>query len=127
MNQPSPPKGVFLVEDDPDIRETILEVLRSGGFGADSAASSREAIAKLRELTPKPYLILLDLRMPGEGGAQFRELQRADSAIADIPVVLLSADTQVSEKCEELGAVDHLKKPVDIDELLDTVRRCCIG
>lgn len=116
-------KTVFLVEDDPDIRDSILEVLRTDGIGADSASTCREAIDRLHELSPKPSLILLDLRLPGEDGFQFREEQKRDRDIADIPVVLLSADMQLPEKQDQLGAIDYLKKPVDIDELLDTVRR----
>jgi CheY-like chemotaxis protein len=116
-------RPVFVIEDDQDIRESILEVLRTGGFPADSAATSREAISKLRTMTPKPDLILLDLRLPGQDGFQFREEQKRDPALADIPVVLLSADAQLQEKRDRMGAVAHLKKPVDIDELLDTVRR----
>lgn len=116
-------KKVFLIEDDPDIRDSILEVLRSGGIDAESASTSREAIEKLRHLEPKPYLILLDLRLPGEDGFHFREEQKHDKELADIPVVLLSADIHLQEKQEELGAIDYLKKPVDIDELLNTVRR----
>jgi two-component system response regulator MprA len=118
-------KKIFLIEDDPDIRESILEVLRTGGFGADSASTSREAIEKLSKAQPKPYLILLDLRLPGEDGFQFREEQMQHGDLADIPVVLLSADMQLKEKQDQLGAIDYLKKPVDIDELLDTVRRNC--
>jgi DNA-binding response OmpR family regulator len=125
LNFPLSEKKIFLIEDDPDIRESILEVLRAGGFCADSASTSREALAKLHDLEPKPYLILLDLRLPGEDGIQFRKEQRQHEKLAHIPVVLLSADMQLEEKLEPLGAVAYLKKPVDIDELLETVRRNC--
>ena len=119
------PKQVFVIEDDEDIRESILEVLRAGGFEADSAASSQEAITKLQKCEPKPYLILLDLRLPGQDGFHFREVQKQTPGIAEIPVVLLSADAHLQEKMTRIGAIDLLKKPVDIDELLDTVRRNC--
>jgi two-component system chemotaxis response regulator CheY len=89
----------------------------------DSAATSHEALEKLRLLDPKPSLILLDLRLPGEDGFQFRKAQTLDPDLANIPIVLLSADTQIQEKRDRIGAIGHLKKPVDIDELLDTVRR----
>ena len=118
-------KQVFLVEDDLDIRESILEVLRSDGFVAESAATCREALKKLRELQPKPSLILLDLRLPGEDGFQFRKQQKLDPSLAEIPIVLLSAGANLREKSKQMGAIDHLKKPVDIDERLDTVRRNC--
>lgn len=121
------PKQIFVIEDDLDIRESIVEVLRADGFEADSAGSSQEAIAKLKEVNPKPYLILLDLRLPGQDGFQFRETQKQTPEIADIPVVILSADAQLQEKMQRMGAIDLLRKPVDIDELLETVRRNCIA
>jgi two-component system chemotaxis response regulator CheY len=120
---PLPRASVFVVEDDYDIRESIVEVLRSGGYEADSAATSQEALQKLRSLNPKPCLILLDLRLPGEDGFQFRAAQTLEPDLASIPVLLLSADAHLQEKGERLGAVGHLKKPVDIDELLATVGR----
>jgi two-component system chemotaxis response regulator CheY len=116
-------KSIFVIEDDPDIRDSIIEVLRVGGFSAEGASTSREAIRQLRSLTKKPQLILLDLRLPGEDGFQFREEQMRDQTISEIPIVLLSADAKLEEKGDQLGAVGHLRKPVDIDELLDTVRR----
>lgn len=112
-----------MIEDDHDIRESILDVLRAEGFLAEGAASSREAIQALKQSARKPDLILLDLRLPGEDGFCFREEQKRDPRIADIPVVLLSADTRVREKEGLIGAIDSLKKPMGIDELLDTVRR----
>jgi two-component system chemotaxis response regulator CheY len=120
---PLPRAPVFVVEDDYDIRESLVEVLRTGGYQAESAASSQEALQKIRALDPKPCLILLDLRLPGEDGFQFRAAQNLEPALASIPVLLLSADAHLQEKGEQLGAVGHLQKPVDIDELLATVER----
>lgn len=119
------PKHVFVIEDDQDIRESVVEVLQTGGFSADSASSSYEAIEKLKQAEPKPYLILLDLRLPGKDGFEFRKEQRTIPEIAEIPVILLSADVYLPEKMTRIGAIDVLKKPVDIDNLLDTVRRNC--
>lgn len=114
---------VFLVEDDHDIRESLVEVLVGGGYRTESAASSREALQKLRTLDPKPRLILLDLRLPGEDGFDFRRAQKLEPELAGIPILLLSADVHLKEKRAQLGAVGHLKKPVDIDELLESVGR----
>lgn len=114
---------VFVVEDDPDIRESLVEVLRAGGYQTESAGTSREALSKMRTLDPKPCLILLDLRLPGEDGFQFRKAQVLEPRLADIPVLLLSADVHLREKRDLMGAVGHLKKPVDIDELLSSVER----
>jgi len=119
-NQHAP---VFVVEDDRDIRESLEEVLVSGGYRTESAATSREALQKLRTLDPKPRLILLDLRLPGEDGFDFRRAQNLEPALASIPVLLLSADAHLKEKRDLMGAVGHLKKPVDIDELLESVER----
>ena len=70
-----------------------------------------------------PDLLVMDLMMPVMDGFGFRERQQRDPAIADIPVVVLSADVQLTEKRERLGQVGLLKKPVDIEEMLSLIKQ----
>jgi CheY-like chemotaxis protein len=63
--------------------------------------------------------------MPRCDGASFRAEQRADARLAHIPVVLLTADVRLEEKRRALDAVDLLPKPVQLEELLEVVRRHC--
>jgi CheY-like chemotaxis protein len=65
----------------------------------------------------------LDLRLPGLDGFQFREAQLKDPSIAHIPVFLISADTGLEEKNIRFGAKGVLKKPVELEALVDMVKQ----
>jgi DNA-binding response OmpR family regulator len=116
-------KQVFLIEDDYDIRSSIVELLEEEGIPIEWADNGEEAMKRLLECEEKPSLILLDLRLPVKDGFQFRKEQKAHPDLAGIPIVVLSADGKLKEKSEILGARGILKKPVDVDELLATVRK----
>jgi CheY-like chemotaxis protein len=117
------PCGVLVVEDDPDLRHLMSRLLVLEGFDPQLAANGREALDVLRA-TPLPRLILLDLMMPVMDGWQFRQAQRADPAIADIPVIVTTA-VPLTERFKELQAAAILQKPWDLGELLDVLRRYC--
>ena len=117
------PCGVLVVEDDPDLRHLMSRLLALEGFEPLVAANGREALDLLRAV-PLPRLILLDLMMPVMDGWQFRAEQRADPALAEIPVVLTTAVPH-TERFNELHAAAILQKPWDLGELLDIVRRYC--
>lgn len=113
---------VMLVEDDLDICASIREILESEGYEVESAGDGEHALRLLREMERKPQLILLDLRLPGKDGLQFRREQIEDGSLRAIPVVFLSADGKLQEKTADTGIRGLLKKPVDLDELLSAVR-----
>lgn len=119
-----PVVGVLVVEDDFDIRGTIRLALEAEGYTVATAENGREALEYLRGVGV-PCLILLDLMMPVMDGWAFRAAQRADPGWARVPVVVISADGRASQKARALGAADGLSKPIDLDALLDTVKRHC--
>ena len=114
---------ILVVEDDHDIRESVVEVLEEEGYGVDSAGDGREALRVLSEAREKPDLILLDLMMPNMNGFEFREQQLKNAEHAAIPIAVLTADGQASAKAAELHADGLVRKPVKIQPLLDTVAR----
>ncbi|MBI5546560.1 MAG: response regulator [Deltaproteobacteria bacterium] len=116
---------VFIVEDDFDIREVLTEVLQDEGFTVSGAANGKDALLALGNGVPKPKLILLDLMMPVMSGWQFVAEPRKEPALADIPVVVVSADGNLQQKAESLGASGCLRKPIEIDMLLSLVKRYC--
>ena len=61
--------------------------------------------------------------MPVMNGFEFREAQLADPRIAAVPVVLMTADSHVTEKTRRIGAAGALGKPFNLDELLQVVKR----
>ena len=120
-------KRILVVEDDVDIREALTELLQSEGFEVDSVANGHEGIKFLGEKTAETYpaLILLDLMMPIKDGWEFRAEQRADPRFSHIPVIVLSADGGLKQKAEAIEADGYLKKPIEVDALLDIVQKYC--
>lgn len=113
---------VLVVDDDPDILEALSEILEAEGFEIRRARNGKEALEKL-EPDP-PQLILLDLMMPVMDGWEFAQrLRQLPPRVANIPIIVLSADRNVSNKAAEIGAVGHLAKPFELNDLLDMVRR----
>jgi len=115
---------ILLVDDDPDARAGVAELLRLDGHEVTEAADGQEALDRLRS-GPRPCLVLLDLNMPGTSGWRFRALQLRDWAIADVPVVALSGHAGLEQQTRVLGLDGCLTKPLDFDKLLAVIRRTC--
>ncbi len=117
------PRGdVMVVEDDYAIRETLRELLEEEGYRVTQASNGAEALARLRTMGP-PRLILLDLMMPVMDGWEFRRAIRGDERLAEIPVIVLSADHALEQKIATLAVQGYLPKPFELDALLRTVER----
>ncbi len=114
---------VLLVEDDEDIRSSISEVLADEGFQVVAASDGNDALRYLRSTTELPRVILLDLMMPVMDGWAFRAAQLADARLATIPVVILSAATDVPRHAAQLHVDEFLVKPLDVPQLLNTIER----
>ncbi len=119
-----PRHTVLLSEDDVTAREPLEELLRQEGLDVLVAGDGAEAHARLRA-GARPCVILLDLRMPGMDGFEFRAEQMRDPALARIPVVVLSGDALVDEKALQLGIEDLLRKPVDVDQFIAAIEAHC--
>ena len=120
-------KFVLVVDDDPDIRESLETVLGIHGHRVATAADGSEAIDLLRrESGRRPCLILLDLMMPGMNGFEFRAELEADPTFAKIPVIIITgAGVLVDEKAAASLRAEVLRKPFDLKALLTTVKRFC--
>jgi DNA-binding response OmpR family regulator len=110
---------ILLVDDDPELRQSLVDLLEDEGFRTRSAASGREALAMLRD-PDLPRLILLDLMMPDMNGWEFCELKSHDARIAHVPVLVVTAARSVMQA--PIGA-EVLFKPFSLDEVLEKVRR----
>jgi CheY-like chemotaxis protein len=115
---------VLVVEDDLEIRESVMELLEDHGYEPIGAENGLEALDKLRQPGPQPCLILLDLMLPKMDGRTFRQRQLQSPELASIPVVVISAFRDVSQIAQEMKA-DLLKKPFKPTELLNVARRYC--
>ena len=112
---------ILIVEDDPDIRNALVEILGEEGYQIDWAENGREGLDYLAAAPELPELIMLDLMMPVLDGFGFREGQRAHPQWADIPVIVMSADGNVAAKLERIGGICYLRKPLELMELLERV------
>jgi CheY-like chemotaxis protein len=109
---------VVVVEDDRDLREIVLEVLKEAGLDAVGYADGGAALAALRGAPLTPAAILLDLDMPGMSGRELRDELLRDPALAAIPVVVASgADTTA------IPAAAFLPKPYGVEDLCETLAR----
>jgi|SRR4051794_27820534 len=117
--------AIVIVEDDSDVREALEEVLNEEGYQTLGFADGEKALAVMQNMEAPPPLILLDLMMPKMNGWQFRAAQQHLPAVRAIPTVILSADANVSQNLQALGAAGYLRKPIHIQTLLELVERFC--
>jgi two-component system chemotaxis response regulator CheY len=116
-------KKILVVDDDRDIRDTVVDALADEGYEVISAADGVDALERLRREATAPSAILLDLMMPRMNGMQFHQEISAVEAWARIPIVVVSADAQGRAHAEAMGAAAYLKKPMKLRELFATVAR----
>ncbi len=114
---------ILVVDDDPDIRGLLVSVLSDDGYEALSAANGSEALDVL-ERWPAD-VIVLDLMMPVMDGWTFAARMREKKL--RIPIVVLSAATDVKRHAQRLGVADVIAKPFDIDTLLPRIARLAGG
>ena len=113
---------VLVVEDEPSIAELIAVNLRHNGFAPtvvfDGASAQREVDAVL------PDVILLDWMLPGESGVQLARRWRQQERIKTVPIIMLTARTEETDKVQGLdaGADDYVTKPFSTQELLARIR-----
>jgi DNA-binding response OmpR family regulator len=113
---------VLVVEDDPDISQLVARYLEKAGFVASRISSGREALESVR--ARHPDLIVLDLMLPQIDGLEVCRLLRANEATAGIPIIMLTARAEESQRIVglEMGADDYLPKPFSPNELVARVR-----
>src|SRR5262245_22732576 len=113
---------ILVVEDDPDIAELVDRYLTKAGFATDRVSSGRDAIDAIAAKTPD--LLVLDLMLPHLDGLEICRRVRANEQTANIPIIMLTARAEESERIVglELGADDYLAKPFSPNELVARVR-----
>ncbi|NTU84354.1 MAG: response regulator [Chloroflexales bacterium] len=119
------PSRVLIVDDDAALRALLTELIEDSGFVAFDAIDGQEALQVLRQQGERPCLILLDLMMPVMNGWEFRQAQLADPGLAPIPVVVISARSDLTASAQTLAAQAYLSKPVDIVQLQQLVLQHC--
>jgi DNA-binding response OmpR family regulator len=116
------PARILIVEDDPDIAQLVTRYLDKAGFTCEHVSSGREALKTLGA-TP-PDLMVLDLMIPQVDGLEVCRRVRADAATAALPIIMLTARAEESERIVGLARAphDYLAKPFSPNELVARVR-----
>jgi CheY-like chemotaxis protein len=114
---------VLLVEDNADHRAMYSMFLKYKGIEVLTAVNGDEAIAIARE--HRPSVIVMDLGLPRVNGYDAAKLLRLDPSTADIPIVVLTANTDpfIRSRSEELGVEGYLVKPIDPSAVYREVAR----
>lgn len=113
-------RSILVVEDDDDLRDAMVFTLLDEGYEVTVAADGRDALDLLHTMQ-RPALVLVDLMMPVMDGRALVNAMREHEALAKIPVVVISGFSGLLSNIPPADGV--LKKPVDRNELLETVRR----
>src|ERR1700737_1562355 len=111
---------VYVVDDDPGVREALDSLIRSVGFRVQTFASAQDFLQS--KPSTAPSCLILDVRLPGLSGLDLqRELRQAD---IHIPVIFVTghADVPMSVRAMKAGAVEFLTKPVRDQDLLDAIQ-----
>ncbi len=111
---------ILIIEDEQDSRIMLATLLRRLGYQTLTARDGVDGLARARQTAPS--IVLLDLHMPYMDGEGFRAEQRADPALASIPVVIVTADPERA-RARGLDVDDVLSKPIDVDKLTATIER----
>src|SRR4029450_9974070 len=117
-----PPTPILGAKDDPDMGSLLEHYLKKAGFLPTVVASGREVMPQIKRETPD--LVVLDLMLPGLDGLQLCRAIRADAATAAIPIIMLTAKAEESDRIVglELGADDYITKPFSPNEVVARVR-----
>tara|TARA_B100000524_G_scaffold213743_1_gene112068 strand:+ start:4165 stop:4848 length:684 start_codon:yes stop_codon:yes gene_type:complete len=113
---------IFVVEDEKPISDLLKYNLEKEGFRVSSSENGEEALGIIKE--KKPDLILLDWMLPDLSGIKICHFLKQDSAVRDIPIIMLTAKGEEEDKVKGLntGAEDYITKPFSFPELLARVK-----
>lgn len=113
---------ILIVDDNPDNLKVLYTYLKSAGFEVLAADNGEAGIEVVKH--SKPELILLDVMMPGMNGFEVCRCLKADSATRHIPIIFLTALSEVVDKLTgfQVGGVDYITQPVEYEEVVARVR-----
>ena len=108
-------RKILVVDDEIIIRDLLEDFLSRKGYDVYTASDGRAAIAEVKEI--KPYIVLLDIMMPGMDGIDtLEEIRRIDPRVGVIMITGV-LDEKLGKRAMKLGAFDYITKPLDLDYL----------
>jgi DNA-binding response OmpR family regulator len=116
-------KKILVVDDELDIVKALTVRLKANNYDVIGACDGTQAIGKAHK--EKPDLILMDIKMPGQGGIKAYEHLKVSSDTSLIPVIFVTAiaNEETRQQILEMGAVDFIAKPFDSRDVLAKVKK----
>ena len=113
---------ILIAEDDPNIGESLDFILRRAEFDVDLVTDGAVALDRIRRQSYAA--VVLDIMLPGMNGFDVLRAVRADSQLAAIPIIVLSAKGQANDRktAEAIGATAFITKPFSNAEIIDRIR-----
>ena len=117
-------KKILIVDDDPRNIFALKLTLKARGYAVESCTMAQEALEILRSDT-LPYIVLMDMMMPGIDGYEAVRMIRNTPEINHVPVIAVTAQAMPEDrqKCLEAGADDYVSKPIDVDFLITAIEK----
>jgi two-component system CheB/CheR fusion protein len=120
---------VYVVEDDPDVRESLTLMIRSMGLNAEAYPSAETFLDGYRDSPESPKCMVLDMQMPGLSGLGLQQMLADEGR--SMPTIMISGCASISTAVRAMsaGALDFLEKPVDAQTLSARIREaidCCV-
>ena len=118
------PRPALIIEDDPDIAESVRYNLETAGFAALVASSGEQGLTLAMDTQNPPAVIVLDLMLPGMNGMDLCRRLRRENQTRRTPIIMLTAKTSEADRVAglDVGADDYIAKPFSVRELLARIR-----
>jgi two-component system alkaline phosphatase synthesis response regulator PhoP len=118
------PRPALIIEDDPDIAESVRYNLETAGFTALVASSGEQGLTLAMDAHNPPAVIVLDLMLPGMNGMELCRRLRRENQTRRTPIIMLTARTSEGDRVAglDVGADDYIAKPFSVRELLARIR-----
>jgi CheY-like chemotaxis protein len=117
-------KHILVVDDDPAIREVVVDILQMADYPVKTASNGAEALEQIR--ADQPGAVLLDLMMPVMDGWEFMRRCHLEAFCQGVPIAIMSAAPTAAAAFDELGADAYLAKPFEVEDILATVSRLAV-
>ncbi len=109
---------VLLIEDEESLRNLYIKILSAKNYTVEAASDGEEALSVLKVF--RPDVIVLDIVMPNHSGVEFLKILKNDSHLKSIPVVMLTALSEMRKitECLDMGAVGYITKDSTVEEII---------
>lgn len=114
-------KRIWIIDDDQSILEISKIILEEAGFAVSIFKNEEEFLDALQDSLPD--LVFLDITLSGSSGIKIAQSLKENKKTASIPLILMSADSEIEKKTQDANADGFLAKPFNIDDLLSIVKK----